>query len=1119
MKIFITFSSYMLAALGLVAQVTFNVDMACAPSDFDNVFVTGPWCGWCANDTYNTMTDPDGDGIYSVEVADLAGTVEYKYAINGFADQENLVNDMVDGAICAPITDYGGYANRTIEAGSVANDYYGTCDGVCNDVPPPPGGLVTFNVDMAGYAGTYGTVNLNGSFNGWCGSCATMTDDDGDGVYTLDVELQGGTVEYKFTVDGWTDQEEFPEGTACTLTIDGYTNRTLDVTGDVVLPTVCWNECAGCSEDSGNGDASCLPSISPGLTYAPDFTATDINGVEHNLYNLLDQGYQVILLFDATWNGPGWSYHEQGTLEELYNTYGPEGTDEIRVFLLEADDSTTDADLNGTGNATQGDWVTGTSYPIIDNASSIFDNYAGAYYPLLYTVCPNRLMSESGQASVEEHVDIFQSNACGSATFPHDGALAGYVGETTSCGDSSAFLEVILMNMGIAPLTSCTISASTDSVLVGSIDWSGNLATYECEQVLVTMAPVYETSEFTFEITSTDDNLENNAIPSITIERSTESSNMVRFTLNLDSYPGEVVWSVLNDMGDVVDSGGPYESGDVGAEYTYDWTLDLGCYTFVIEDAYGDGLNSSWYNGTGPDGAFSLDALWGEEFFNLLSYSAPDQYSRIEFPFEVVDFNGIVTGCLDEAACNYLEFATVDDGSCEYWSCEFFANSCEFIGDSVWQGLDLGVYPEEGLVHFVADTVFQEVAVHVPSLVEEPITGSSFATMSLSNLELNGMPPGLEFDFVPDTVFASSQECISYSGQPFEPGEYEVELMGDLTVSFFGSPYVIEDFSTPFFITVEENSDPLYGCTYSLASNYSMFAAVDDGSCVFAGCTDPEANNYEKFATEDDGSCDFTPCGLECPTDLDQDGVTTTSDLLLFLGEFGEGCEVAASVWSCGDPLDYQGYDYETVQIGEQCWFAENLRSELYLNGDSIPNLNYSEWSSTTTGAMVVYGQDLGCNGYSPVIDACDPDQSLNEFGRLYNWYAVDDERKMCPIGWHVPTDEEWMAIEIALGMSEAEVVEFGFRGTDQGHQLKSNYGWDNDGNGTNSSGFSGMPGGYSPNLGADNLAGRNAFWWSGSEMNEGSGLARFLEYDNQGVNRYSNTKRYGFSVPDSVAI
>ena len=70
-----------------------------------------------------------------------------------------------------------------------------------------------------------------------------------------------------------------------------------------------------------------------------------------------------------------------------------------------------------------------------------------------------------------------------------------------------------------------------------------------------------------------------------------------------------------------------------------------------------------------------------------------------------------------------------------------------------------------------------------------------------------------------------------------------------------------------------------------------MFAAVDDGSCVFAGCTDPEANNFEKFATEDDGSCDFSPCIPDCLTDLDQDGITTTSDLLLFLGEFGELCD------------------------------------------------------------------------------------------------------------------------------------------------------------------------------------------------------------------------------------
>ena len=232
------------------SQTTFNVDMSCAPEGFTDVFVTGPWCGWCANDTYNTMTDSDGDGVYSVTVADLVGTVEYKYAINGFADQENLVNDMVDGASCAPVTDFSGYANRQIEADGTANDFYGTCDGACNDVPVAPAVDVTFQVDMSQYQGTYGTVNINGSFNGWCGACATMTDDDGDGVYSITIGLSPATYEYKFTLDGWTAQEEFTEGDACTSTIDGYTNRTLDVTEAATLDAVCYNSCDACPTES-----------------------------------------------------------------------------------------------------------------------------------------------------------------------------------------------------------------------------------------------------------------------------------------------------------------------------------------------------------------------------------------------------------------------------------------------------------------------------------------------------------------------------------------------------------------------------------------------------------------------------------------------------------------------------------------------------------------------------------------------------------------------------------------------------------------------------------------------------------------------------------------------------
>jgi 1,4-alpha-glucan branching enzyme len=79
-------SLILLAALTFeaTAQTTFNVDMTCAPES-DNVFVTGPFCGWCSNEDFNTMTDDDGDGVHTVVLEDLTGTVEYKYAINGFA--------------------------------------------------------------------------------------------------------------------------------------------------------------------------------------------------------------------------------------------------------------------------------------------------------------------------------------------------------------------------------------------------------------------------------------------------------------------------------------------------------------------------------------------------------------------------------------------------------------------------------------------------------------------------------------------------------------------------------------------------------------------------------------------------------------------------------------------------------------------------------------------------------------------------------------------------------------------------------------------------------------------------------------------------------------------------
>ena len=102
---------------------------------------------------------------------------------------------------------------------------------------------VTFIVDMRDYSGSYTTVNLNGDFNSWCGTCNPMADADGDSIWTVTLPLTADSIEYKFTLDGWTGQENLTSGTACTKTTGIYTNRFAELTGDTILTGVDWESC------------------------------------------------------------------------------------------------------------------------------------------------------------------------------------------------------------------------------------------------------------------------------------------------------------------------------------------------------------------------------------------------------------------------------------------------------------------------------------------------------------------------------------------------------------------------------------------------------------------------------------------------------------------------------------------------------------------------------------------------------------------------------------------------------------------------------------------------------------------------------------------------------------
>jgi hypothetical protein len=102
---------------------------------------------------------------------------------------------------------------------------------------------VTFIVDMRDYSGSYNGVYVNGTWNSWCGTCNPMSDPEGDSVWTVTLPLTADSVEYKFTLDGWTGQESLTSGTTCTKTTGIYTNRFAVLNGDTILPGVAWESC------------------------------------------------------------------------------------------------------------------------------------------------------------------------------------------------------------------------------------------------------------------------------------------------------------------------------------------------------------------------------------------------------------------------------------------------------------------------------------------------------------------------------------------------------------------------------------------------------------------------------------------------------------------------------------------------------------------------------------------------------------------------------------------------------------------------------------------------------------------------------------------------------------
>jgi uncharacterized protein (TIGR02145 family) len=193
---------------------------------------------------------------------------------------------------------------------------------------------------------------------------------------------------------------------------------------------------------------------------------------------------------------------------------------------------------------------------------------------------------------------------------------------------------------------------------------------------------------------------------------------------------------------------------------------------------------------------------------------------------------------------------------------------------------------------------------------------------------------------------------------------------------------------------------------------------------------------------------------------------------------------------------DIDGNVYPAVTIGTQVWMGENLRVEKYNDGTTIPLVtDKATWAANYTNKTKL-----------PMMAWYDNDKAThtaNKNGALYNWYAVDT-KKLCPTGWHVPTDAEWKTLTDYLG---------GVTGA--GLKLKSTSAWNSSGNGTNEVNFTALPGGYIySNDGASRNLGDFGSWWSSSADDISFAWVRTMDSNSGNVNRYYFTNQEsGLSV------
>jgi uncharacterized protein (TIGR02145 family) len=226
-------------------------------------------------------------------------------------------------------------------------------------------------------------------------------------------------------------------------------------------------------------------------------------------------------------------------------------------------------------------------------------------------------------------------------------------------------------------------------------------------------------------------------------------------------------------------------------------------------------------------------------------------------------------------------------------------------------------------------------------------------------------------------------------------------------------------------------------------------------------------------------------------TTVQRDAIITPADGLVIFNSTTNSLQLKTSAgWVSLTTPGTAAVFLPTIVIGTQQWMSKNLDVAFYRNGDPIPQVTDGvTWAGLTTGAWCYYNNDSTVG---------------NTYGKLYNWYAVNDARGLAPQGWHIPSDTEWTTLSTVLGGEPVAGGKMREAGT-------LNWTSPNAG-GNNNSGFAALPGGFRQNA-AFGLLGLWGSWWSSTPADNNSIWGRFIFYNDVNLGRGLTEKSYAYSV------